>query len=753
MNRIKKSFLLWLLNTSVFATNPIEWQIIDALPEVVTPGNTYIATVRFTNGIAAQLAQDIIISGVGNPSSDFSFENGCANKRLLPRAFCDFKILLTPNSTGTKQLQLVQQYGYDVVQLPLMRVRSQNSLGTSIGGQLTTPLPAKMNPGRTAPWKFTFTNSGTIPASGVSVVVNGSDYTSTCGATLGAPPETNTCEVSGNYLAGTAGPHEIAASFYYTQGRPVIVKTNTVVAGAGNLVCSAANPLPPQSKVNTSTAATLLCVNQSGSDVIIDSRTATYPTGGAEGTFVPDANGGDNCTAQTLANGASCQLKGTYTAPSSPINNVSIALQVTYHTATQTGLIAQASTSTDVVTTISNKRVIHLMNQCNFPVWWSMVGGAVSNTGSCTSDADCPQPGSTCNTAAKICYYNNYGPTAGGYQLVSSNGTATTEIIETAASTMSDQILWKGLISASTQCSGSTCENNGCQNNGGQSACQPGVGFDQPATLAEFTFKLTGSGNVDSYDISNVNGFSMPISMGTNQTSSAYQCGIAGNHQDAAPLKACHFDNIAPPTNMYYWVSHTNTACLNNNSCSDQTQICGLAFDKTANNFVKNCGNFLGFWAANQICQTAPNFTSPFGDNFSCQQALSTPFPANTYTLTQLLKCSPPVSNAPLFNSCYLNYSDEYAGELNQCCGCSDWDGIATPTASCPLGQINPQWTQYVDPIIRWMKAACPTSYAYPFDDKASSFQCTASEVTEYTITFCPGGDTGLPSGKVDGRG
>ena len=71
---------------------------------------------------------------------------------------------------------------------------------------------------------------------------------------------------------------------------------------------------------------------------------------------------------------------------------------------------------------------------------------------------------------------------------------------------------------------------------------------------------------------------------------------------------------------------------------------------------------------------------------------------------------------------------------------------------ACPTNQVDPQWTENVLGIISWMKAACPTAYSYPYDDKASTFQCTASETTEYTITFCPGGGTGLPANIIDGR-
>jgi len=618
-----------------------------------------------------------------------------------------------------------------------------------VTGVVTTALPATLDVNASAPWRITFTNNRTTPLTGVSTNVFGSSFNSTCTTTLSNQASNNSCYVEGTLTASSAGNETVSATLHYSQGSPITKSTTTTASGASSgLVCTAAVPLAPETLINTlKNPVTLLCTNKSGDDITITRHTTNYPNSVADGTFTPGP-GGDNCTAQVLAHNASCQLNGTYVAPGTAQSNVTIELMVDYQTPTTMGLSSQTSTVTDVVTVINNSRIFNLVNNCNFDVWWSMVGGAVSNSPVCPA-SPCPT-GSTC--VAKTCYYNNYGPTTGSYMLANTNGTASTKIIQTDASTLSDAILWKGVISASTKCSGTSCQNNACQNNGGTTSCAPGVGFGQPATEAEFTLKLEGATNVDSYDISNVNGFSMPVSMGTNPAATNYTCGTAGNHLASGDLKACDFSNVTPPTNMYFWVTDTGTACTASNSCSNNSEICGLAFDSSTNGFKKNCGDFLGFWAANQICQTEPTFSSPFGDGFHCKQHLSTPFPSNTYTLTQLLKCSPPSTTAPLFNSCYLSYTGATSTELQQCCGCTNWSGIANPTSSCPTGQVDPQWTQYVLDKITWMKQACPTSYAYPYDDKASSFTCTAAESTEYTVTFCPGGGTGLPANKTDGR-
>lgn len=734
------------------ARDPIKWEVTQAFPgEIIVSGGTYLAKVVFTNNLPFTLVKPLFVLKSSNSPSEFTYEDACSGLHLAHLESCTVKIYLDSTSAGEKIVELTESYGSNRVPIPLLQtIASSISGGTGVTGSVTIALPSSLNVGSSADWQLTFTNNGTQTATGLNLDISGDSYTTTCGDELSNVPPNNTCTVDGTYTAASSGEHTIFGTLGYSQGPSISLQTSTNGTGeSSGLVCSAAVPLAPQTLINTSNNVTLLCTNKSGSTITIDSHTTSYPSGGAQGTFTVSA-GGDNCTAQALPNNASCQLKGVYVSPSSAVSSVSMSLSVNYQTSSTSGLSASTSTTTDVVTQITNKRLINLVNNCDFDVWWSASGGAITDTPSCPSSA-CPS-GSTCNNSANTCYYNNPGPTSGSYYLVKNGGNAATQIVQTDASTVSDQVMWKGVIAASTVCSETTCANNACGNNGGTTSCAPGVGFNQPATQAEFTFLLTASGTVDTYDITLVNGFSIPMSMATNQTAADFTCGTAGNNADAGNLTGCNFSSVTVPTNMYYWVTNTNTSCNSGNTCSNSSQLCGLAFDSSSNSFVRNCGNFLGYYSANQICQTDPNYKSTFGDNFSCAQYLSSPFPDNTYTLTKLLKCSPPDTTAPLFNSCYLAYSGYSTTDLQQCCGCTNWDGIAYVSESCPTNQVDPQWTENVLGIISWMKAACPTAYSYPYDDKASTFQCTASETTEYTITFCPGGGTGLPANIIDGR-
>ena len=43
---------------------------------------------------------------------------------------------------------------------------------------------------------------------------------------------------------------------------------------------------------------------------------------------------------------------------------------------------------------------------------------------------------------------------------------------------------------------------------------------------------------------------------------------------------------------------------------------------------------------------------------------------------------------------------------------------------------------------LKWLKAACPSAYTYPFDDMSSTFTCSnyvgGVNSVNYQVTFCP---------------
>lgn len=100
--------------------------------------------------------------------------------------------------------------------------------------------------------------------------------------------------------------------------------------------------------------------------------------------------------------------------------------------------------------------------------------------------------------------------------------------------------------------------------------------------------------------------------------------------------------------------------------------------------------------------------------------------------------------------SCYTPRSTD------TCCGCptdskskAKWPATLTvpPPALNDINAAvcsgnNTEWETYVVPYIQFLKDACPTAYAFPFDDATSTFQCNSSGSGDanmtpgYTITF-----------------
>jgi hypothetical protein len=566
----------------------------------------------------------------------------------------------------------------------------------------------------------------------VSIQTNVSAFTTTCTSTLGPG---KVCTVTGVYTPTSITPsvQSVNATFSYKEGSPVTVSTSTTIPPATGVIGSLISPnyLPPVMVGGSRTIQILFQNYGPGAATITsDPTTMVNITTGAGGSYVEDTSqpGNNSCTTGAILNvGAACQTLGTFTAP------------------------------TFNMSALSTNRTLTFVNQCGFPVWFSLNGGALAGSPNCTSNpAVCPT-GTTCNQASGLCYWNNYAPGDNNYQLTTGHLSNTVTIPLTSAD---PTVQWSGNFSGSLQCHGSTCDLAGCQNNGGTSSCAPGIGFSQPATQAEITMLIAGA---DSYDVEVINGMHMPISMapGPYVTPSNFSCGVPGSNSAGGGFGACSWTAGAiPPSYAYNMVTNLG-ACTGSHTCSTPGQICGLdaALDPV-------CGDFLGYWASDQACGVNATKADPY---FGCNTPLSTispPFPGSS-VLSQLMACAVPTGDTtPTFNSCYLNYSSATPSQISTCCGCVDWwtvGGIgANSTAqSCTKNgvvQTDPTWTSSIQSQIQWLKQACPSIYTYPFDDATSGFNCTnnttgASNSVGYTITFCPGGDTGLPATITEGRG
>ena len=817
MNKHYKLYgpLLLLFSVSFQSTagvNPIGWQVSSDFPNPVIVGRTYVITYTLTNNMPFPLENALKITSDASPASEFTYNDQCSGMFLASKEPCTVAVTLIPTVSGNISYQMtIGGYSNNKVMLPVLTTVATGTQQNGVVGQATVSLPGSLTVGTAGSYQFTYTNYGQTPATSLTPVVrtNGGGTLSppitTCGTSITTLNATTpSCTISGTYTPNSTTPATQTVTgtltFAGASGSPSAPYTFTSLSAptggviVGSLV--APNEFPPI-MVAGSYPIEFLFTNTSGNSVTISDRTYTCSTSaGPSCTFTPSSTSGeDNCKAANspLPAHAACELKGTVTvgAIGSGSNTYTLTAELPY---TGTGSPAMVSTMGTEVTALPTQRTITVINQCTFPVWFSFNGAALAGY----TDSNCP-PGTSAGPS-NTCFWNNPPPSSGTYELTASGGTATAII--PAYNYGGTQ--WSGNISASTLCSGTSCVQADCGNfvTGNPTSCLVGQGFSQPATQAEITMNATAA---DSYDVEVINGFHIPISMkpvyynsgGTTipATWNNYACGTAGEEDGAVSTPngfgACNWSTssvkIPSPTNGtglssgYYWVAPNGAPCditSATDQCSTTTtgELCGLSIDRSDNILKPTCGLFYGYWSADQVCSYS-GLSSTVNTFFQCSQALPTAppnpsptdvyFPANA-TLYDLMRCKVPTGDVnPLYNSCYLTYSNSYTtGQINTCCGCADWwnvrnNGTLIPsnsnTQSCGT-QIDPQWQQNIQPKIQWMKAACPSAYTFPFDDKTSTFGCSNNLPSQpnsvgYIITFCENGNTGLPFGITqDGR-
>ncbi|MFW2571829.1 Dot/Icm T4SS effector LegT [Legionella sp. 29fVS95] len=797
--RIITSFFLFLVAFFAYAgKDPIAWRVSNTFPAQTSVGQTYTIVYTFTNQLPFSLVRPLVIEHLTSPSVEFIFNDQCTGRLLASGASCTVTVALNPLVIGQKSLKLtIAGYSRDRVPLPEITTIATGQSLSAVTVVVTDSLPFQVTNGSSSSYKFTFTNNSAIDATSLSVDVTQTlgipNHTSTCIGTL--PANGGTCYVEGTYTVTSTTPsiQEVTARLSYSgpPDSPVQMSTLTqVVNPAAPLVGTVVTEfaLPPLI-VQNSVHQVQFLFTATGSVDIPGGATISCDQGGNDCSATLSAVAGSCLIPQTLTN-AACLLTVTFTAPAAnnPPDTYVLTAQVPYSVGGVPQPAATAITSGSVVAALPTSRTVTLVNDCDFDVWFSLNGSSLTSTPNCPTQA-CPA-GTSCNTSTHKCYWNNPPPNIvvapQAYLLTASGGTNNVTIDVNPGTDPSIQ--WSGNISASTLCNGtSSCQQASCSNNGGSTACAPGVGFTQPATQAEITMNLTSA---DSYDVEVINGFHIPISMqpvyyqsgatSIPATPNNYNCGTPGNNVATNGFGACNWNNAVVPVinqvpgNGFYWVTNGGTSCsitAGNQGCPANT-FCGLD-----SSFNQVCGNFLGYWSADQVCGASP--PAAVQSYFKCNQALptaTTPFYPSGAVLSNLMLCAVPTGyTGPRYNTCYNAYPGYSATDIAQCCGCADWwnpaqtNNVAiaanSNTQSCTqVGasqpQTNAQWNSLVQPMIQWMKQACPSAYVYPFDDKTSGFGCTNNinvagepNSTSYIITFCPGGITGLPAGINEGRG
>lgn len=583
-----------------------------------------------------------------------------------------------------------------------------------------------------------------------------------------------TCDVGLVLVPVQAGQQQLSIFMEYGKNKVQIpetpIKSQTQSGSTSALQGTVSNRLPSAIRSNSTYNLTFTFSNR-GSAALTGFAFTLNPNNTAGYTQTSTSN----CGATLPAGGPACVITGTFTTAAT-----TGAVSVGY-TATAGSLSAAATTSAVINnSTGSATRTFNFVNNCTQDIYFAMNGGGLGIAG-CTTDAQCDAktgiPGAfacgvTANGGAGGCFWKNPAPTSGNFQLAPS-GTATVYLTEytytyTPPATPSNPnpgpvtAVWSGNVAGRTTCTSSTpgsCDTGYCGSTttAANGNCAPGVGFQVPVSLMEMTLQPSG----DSYDLSVINGINVPMSMtpgggGITDPSNPYTCGSPGlttnqGSGGTGTLGACPWTftptTTAPATQYnYVWVANGGTTpCTSNATCTaiDATYACGLSSANIAANTITTyCAKWLGYWTADQVCgnnsayDKAPYFCTTGADGGS--------------TFTQMYACagSPTVYN----NSCYSN------GATSACCGCQNWQNAPTnltvPSNSSVLQcqAANTTWGNNALSTVSWIKAGCPSSYVYPFDDKSSSFTCKNSSTANsmsYTITFCPGNHSGAPTGTT----
>ena len=423
-------------------------------------------------------------------------------------------------------------------------------------------------------------------------------------------------------------------------------------------------------------------------------------------------------------------------------------------------------------------RKITVISYCPYPIYPGVSGAGFFST-------PCPQ-GSTVHGRESECYWNNPTPNnpSNPNTYLLNYGESLTFVIPAGNGMSNVGAMWDSTIGArildeSGQVLTNPCSSTDFTNIG---ACPISKSFGLPQTNVELTLLANGP---DSYDIQNIDGIAIPVTITPSSYNvipngiDPYNNGIAGSTESAYGINEGNgqsyslgaaswiFDPSSTTSGLgdnpaiYNLVADGSGASCATEACSNPHEVCGYATSSINPNFpIRNnpttyalvCGKRYAYLTADTIWTLNPNEsnTAPF-QYFESLDVTSGSYPNSAgYPMWAFFQCSDGLLSGYAGNVTYPN-----------ACGCSNWDGITTSAEQCKgtgksgygpttsgIG-FNSAFLDYVLPRVTWIKQACPTCYAFQFDDQSSTFvawtpyQASSSNPASkvnYTVTFCPNG-------------
>ncbi|KTC92232.1 thaumatin family protein [Legionella cincinnatiensis] len=710
--------------------------------------------------------------------------NGCGTSAtpiiLQPAQSCQVKGTLTPQQVNTASVSGLFTFvinGQSSSSTPSTTVQITQGGAANVTGVITgLPASLTLTPLTSATITATYTNTGSGPVTGnagdntganlfsLSSTGSGAGTVSMVTNFCGTPNSpvtlqpTQSCTVQAQITPTQVGPLAVTGLFTYNSGLTAQPTASTTVNQGTPGSCTVSGvaqlPLPATSYQFENNMIKFVftnnCTPSEGSATL---GTVDISVTGAAATMTKSAEY-DTCSGATVPAQQSCSVLVSVipTATTTTTGGMTVTASVT------AGGVTSTATTSAPVNTNTNGHTVHFVNQCPFNVWYG-----ISNAAGGVGSPD-PTPGATSSTGA---------PSSSYYLAAQIDGMAPSTIDLAIPNGYVNGAIWPRTNCASGNNS-FICGTGSCGTVSSSSGtCVSTGSFPQPqAPYTKLEFTIENSANADGvYDVSIIGGLNVPVEVKgllASNPSSPFSCTSVGAviQPEGYGLGNCSwdFDPSSSPglnNNDFYFVTTGP-----NNNCNSPAggALCGMAFGTYPNGAPINRtnGSFLGYWSLN-VYQGFPA-TAQWGSStynlynyYAMGTAMSTISPQKNYgtvsgsatNFGDMLICKPTSNNS--LDTCYTN------NPASTCCGCVTWNDTAN-SGECTVP--NSDWTSTQNtPVtalhaISWLHAGCPTAYAYTFDDKsAGATTCNAANTyTSYQITFCPGGQTALPSGATEGR-
>lgn len=656
---------------------------------------------------------------------------------------------------------------------------------------------------------FTNISNASVTATSVTLTGSTSDFTGVVNGCLTALNPSHACTITGTYTPSTTGEQFIGATFNYSGGSVPLV-THTIAYNGGGSCASVDGSsdllLPVTTYIYSDNVVKFKFMNNC--DTATASLGEVNVSATLNGSSVSDkwitkgTGTDDTCSNQVIAANTPCYVLVSI-VPQATGSNLKLDATVNYIQSSQSKTAVASTTAQTVAANSATNRIVTFVNQCSVPVWPTFYAGAVPYPSGYNCATSGCETGAVCASNGH-CYYSN-PPFDSQHSLGQMAAAVPNAAPDTMTSIISENnagtnpignVLYNGQIAPRLGCTpitptgGNTnsllCTVNNC---GGLPAasnttaldgqCVPLTGAPSSGggfsfNVAEVTMLRSSINAIEGvYDESAINGVTVPIEVkargpyttSTVDTAPYNNCNATGApiQRNGSTLGGCGYDYSTPTltpsggaavASSYRYVNaDTPTQDCSVGSGGDGVctapSVCGLNYDPVANKIFKRCGMLEGYAAIFEgICttNTLDASISALATDYKCSGA----YGSGPNTGVELFGCSG--SNGAGL-SCYGAPNSN-----NTCCGCVNWwqvEGgslpVPTNTSLCntaipPTAGYNPNWYSLVESQIQWVKAACPTAYAYQFDDPSSSYTCTVVNssnntiVTNYTVTFCPGG-------------